>query len=67
MDWLDLLAVQGTLKSLLQHQLFSPGDKWGGGGAAEDGNRGTSVMRPGHKPKLGRDPGKESQPGGYPP
>ena len=21
MDWLDLLAVQGTLKSLLQHQL----------------------------------------------
>ena len=22
MDWLDLLAVQGTLKSLLQHQLF---------------------------------------------
>ena len=23
MDWLDLLAVQGTLKSLLQHQFFS--------------------------------------------
>ena len=22
MDWLDLLAVQGTLKSLLQHQIF---------------------------------------------
>ena len=22
MDWLDLLAVQGTLKSLLQHQFF---------------------------------------------
>ena len=23
MDWLDLLAVQGTLKSLLQHHLYS--------------------------------------------
>ena len=23
MDWLDLLAVQGTLKTLLQHQLFN--------------------------------------------
>ena len=23
MDWLDVLAVQGTLKSLLQHQFFS--------------------------------------------
>ena len=34
MDWLDLLAVQGTLKSLLQHyiaqkhQLFSDGLCW---------------------------------------
>jgi len=27
MDWLDLLAVQGTLKSLLQHQLESTSSK----------------------------------------
>ena len=24
MDWLDLLAVQGTLKSLLQHHTLGP-------------------------------------------
>jgi len=24
MDWLDLLAVQGTLKSLLQHEMYKP-------------------------------------------
>ena len=30
MDWLDLLAVQGTLKSLLQHYSSSPGQiLWG--------------------------------------
>ena len=34
MDWLDLLAVQGTLKSLLQHcpssvQLYRGWEKWG--------------------------------------
>ena len=28
MDWLDLLAVQGTLKSLLQHQSFKASFLW---------------------------------------
>ena len=28
MDWLDLLAVQGTLKSLLQHQSSKPSILW---------------------------------------
>ena len=47
-------------------KLFSPSDKWGGRGPAEDGSRGTSVMCPGHKLKLGRDPATELQPRGYP-
>ena len=29
MDWLDLLAVQGTLKSLLQHHSSKPSILWG--------------------------------------
>ena len=29
MDWLDLLAVQGTLKSLLQHYYYLPIFTWG--------------------------------------
>ena len=29
MDWLDLLAVQGTLKSLLQHHGSKPSILWG--------------------------------------
>ena len=29
MDWLDLLAVQGTLKSLLQHHTSKPSILWG--------------------------------------
>ena len=29
MDWLDLLAVQGTLKSLLQHHSLKPSILWG--------------------------------------
>ena len=28
MDWLDLLAVQGTLKSLLQHHSLTPSILW---------------------------------------
>ena len=28
MDWLDLLAVQGTLKSLLQHHSYLLGNQW---------------------------------------
>ena len=28
MDWLDLLAVQGTLKSLLQHHSSKPSSLW---------------------------------------
>ena len=43
MDWLDLLAVQGTLKSLLQHRsstasilqhsaFFTVGNRWGNSG-----------------------------------
>ena len=28
MDWLDLLAVQGTLKSLLQHRSSKPSILW---------------------------------------
>ena len=28
MDWLDLLAVQGTLKSLLQHHSSKPSSFW---------------------------------------
>ena len=28
MDWLDLLAVQGTLKSLLQHHSLKPSILW---------------------------------------
>ena len=28
MDWLDLLAVQGTLKSLLQHHSSKPSILW---------------------------------------
>ena len=35
-------------------------------GAAADESRGPSVMCPGHKLKLGRDPATESQPRGYP-
>ena len=30
MDWLDLLAVQGTLKSLLQHHSLKPSHLWSG-------------------------------------
>ena len=33
MDWLDLLAVQGTLKSLLQHHTNQIGISGGGGWA----------------------------------
>ena len=29
MDWLDLLAVQGTLKSLLQHYSSKASMSWG--------------------------------------
>ena len=36
-DWLDLLVVQGTLKSLLQHPSLNFGDKYSGGRPAAAG------------------------------
>ena len=47
MDWLDLLAVQGTLKSLLQHHSSGCSD-----GKASAGNAGDLGLMPG----LGRSP-----------
>ena len=37
MDWLDLLAVQGTLKSLLQHHSSKPSILWPGTPSAAPG------------------------------
>ena len=50
MDWLDLLAVQGTLKSLLQHHSSGCSD-----GKASAGNAGDLGLIPG----LGRSRGGE--------
>ena len=62
MDWLDLLAVQGTLKSLLQHHsskasiLRSSAFFGGSDGKASVYNAGDLGSSPG----LGRSPGEEN-------
>ena len=49
MDWLDLLAVQGTLKSLLQHHSLKPSILWCS--ACNEADLGSI-------PGLGRSPGE---------
>ena len=56
MDWLDLLAVQGTLKSLTVRSLFAMNCFPGGSDGKESAI--CNVGDPGLIPELGRSPGE---------
>ena len=59
-DWLDLLAVQGTLKSLLQHHSSKASILWASGfpGSSSGKQSAYNVGDLGSVPGLGRSPGE---------
>ena len=64
MDWLDLLAVQGTFKSLLQHHSSKASFPWASGfpGGSSGKQSAYNVGDLGSIPGLGRSPGGQGNP-----